>query len=131
LVIDAYSYQGPTSQSTANSGGIVAGNGATATSTVLADPLSAPASKVSLGSVVLNVSGAIRMMAQYAPAASAIATGGAYGGVGVGASIATATAAGDVIATIANNADITAGQLSIAAVRNLPSWRGPVPARVR
>ncbi len=131
LVIDAYSYQGPSSESTANSGGIVAGNGATATSTVLADPLSAPASKVSLGNVVLNVSGDIQMLAQYTPAASAIATGGAYGGVGVGASIATATAAGDVIATIASGADITAGRLSIAAVRNLPASNEANAVRAR
>ncbi|MFM7035677.1 MAG: beta strand repeat-containing protein, partial [Planctomycetia bacterium] len=120
LAVQSIAMQAPIATTTAVSGGIVAGNGSEATATVENQAADKAASAASLGSGSITVSGAVSLTATYRTGASAEAKGGAYGGVGVGASIATTRVGGDVAATVADNATITAGSLAIIARRQLP-----------
>lgn len=120
LSVQSIAVQAPNATTTAVSGGIVAGNGSEATATVENQAADKVASAASLGSGSITVSGAVSLSATYSTGASAEAKGGAYGGVGIGASIATTRVGGDVAATVADNAAITAGSLTLTARRQLP-----------
>jgi hypothetical protein len=120
LSVQSIAVQAPIATTTAVSGGIVAGNGSEATATVENQTADKAASAALLGSGSITVTGAVSLSATYRTGASSEAKGGAYGGVGVGASIATTRVGGDVAATVANNATITAGSLAITARRQLP-----------
>ena len=116
ILVDSNATAAPTATSKALAGGVIAGAGTNATATVENDPGGDPFSSSSLTG---NFSGGtITVSAEFDPNASATAEGGAFGAVSVGASVANAYDAGDVTASVADNAVLGgAAGLAVSATR--------------
>ena len=121
LSITAIDAESPASSATAFSGGILAGDGAQATSNVQADGSSDPAASASLSAPSATISGAVTLSATFTPGGSATTGGGSFGGVSVGASVSSVDANANVSASVANSVAVQSGSLSVSANRTLPA----------
>jgi hypothetical protein len=115
VTVTASNILAPKATARALSGGVLAGSGAEATATAR-QAAGTTAAKASVAAVAITVSGLVSINATATPGATAISSGGSYGGVAVGASIAKATSNVDVATTVAGGASF-GGSLAVTAVR--------------
>ena len=124
LTVTALNTEAPQTNALAVSGGIISGSGSSATSSAVADGSGDPAATAYLGTGEITVTGAVAVQSTFNLGSYASATGGSYGGVSVGASIASSTTTADVTATVPDGANINAGSLSVTATRGLAGGTG-------
>ena len=109
----------PTASASAAGGGIVSGNGASATAKSKPDSANDPISTASVSGSIISTGG-MSVSASYSPGASATASGASAGVLAVGASVATSVASGNVTASVADGTGlILPGGLAISASRTL------------